>query len=260
MYAGGNGLSPRWYDRLLASFVFFTRLPLRRLRRPPVRAFDSVVVWWPLTGWLVNGTMAAVLYFGCMVLPCAVAVLLSVVARLLLTGAVHECELARFADAFGGGGSDRRRIIAIMESPATGPRGMAALIACELLLAATLCSMTPLTAALAIVAAGPFARMVAAQLAMMMPRVHSEATGMAHVDCRTTDWKAGVGLALQGLLPMVPFLWLTDADWQMVVFAPCLTMYFLYRMVWGRLRGYTPACCGAVSMVAELTVYVVACA
>ena len=46
-------------------------------------------------------------------------------------------------------------------------------------------------------------------------------------------------------------------DWSFVIFLPCLSMYFLYRLIWSRLRGYTGDCCGALFLLTELTVYLV---
>ena len=116
----------KWYDRPWAAFIFFTRLPLWRLHQPPVDAYRSVVEWWPLTGWLTGGVMAAVLYGASFVLPMPVAVLMAIVARLLLTGALHEDGLADFFDGFGGGGTDRDRILAIMKDSHIGTYGVLA--------------------------------------------------------------------------------------------------------------------------------------
>ena len=59
----------RYIDRLLASFVFFTRLPFWRLAQPPKECYSHVVEHWPLVGWLTGGVMALVLYFGSWLLP-----------------------------------------------------------------------------------------------------------------------------------------------------------------------------------------------
>jgi adenosylcobinamide-GDP ribazoletransferase len=69
------------------------------------------------------------------------------------------------------------------------------------------------------------------------------------------DWQAGISLTIQGLLPLVLFLWYTGMDWQLIVFVPCIVMYFLYLLIWKRLRGYTGDCCGAVCLLVELTFY-----
>ena len=68
----------RWYDNLWAAFIFFTRLPAWRLYQPPRSSYAAVVEWWPLVGWLTGGAMASVVYFGSMVMPSAVALLLAI--------------------------------------------------------------------------------------------------------------------------------------------------------------------------------------
>lgn len=77
---------------------------------------------------------------------------------MLVTGALHEDGLADFLDGFGGGGSDRERILTIMKDSHIGTFGVLGLIVYEMLLFVTLCSMTPKMATLAILAATPYAR------------------------------------------------------------------------------------------------------
>lgn len=250
----------RWYDRIWASFIFFTRLPFWRLHQPAQECYKTVVEHWPLTGWLTGGLMAATLWVGSMYLPYMVAVLLAIVVRLLVTGALHEDGLADFLDGFGGGGSDKDRILTIMKDSHIGTYGVIGLILYHLLLAATLLSMTSTLAALTILAASPYARMVTAQLIMMMPYARREEEAKAKTVYRKMDWRAGVGLAIQGLLPMGLYLWYTGLPWELVIFLPCVVMYFLYLLIWNKLHGYTGDCCGAVCLLVELAVYLVVCA
>ncbi len=249
----------RWYDRIWAAFIFFTRLPFWRLHQPPKECYKTVVEHWPLTGWLTGGAMAATLYFGSMVLPYLVVVIAAIAVRLLITGALHEDGLADFFDGFGGGGTDRQRILDIMKDSHIGTYGVLGLILYELLLGATLLSMSPEIAALAILAADPYSKMVASQLIIMMPYARTEETAKNKTVYRKIEWKAGVSLAIQGLLPMAAFLWYTSLPWEMVIFLPCIVMYFLYLLIWHRLRGYTGDCCGAVCLLVELAVYLVIC-
>ena len=250
----------RWYDRIWAAFVFFTRLPFWRLHQPSKESYNSVVEYWPLTGWLTGGLMAATLYFGSLMLPYAVAVLLAIVVRLLITGALHEDGLADFLDGFGGGGSDRERILAIMKDSHIGTYGVIGLLLYHLLLFATLLSLSPIMATLTILAATPYARMVTAELLLMMPYARREEEAKNKTIYRKFGAWAGIGLAIQGLLPMGLYLWYTELSWEMIIFIPCLVMYFLYLLIWNKLRGYTGDCCGAVCLLVELTVYLVVCA
>ena len=239
--------------------MFFTRLPLWRMHQPPQPCYTSVVEFWPLTGWLTGGVMAAIIYFGSMVLPVTVSVVLAIAARLLLTGALHEDGLADFFDGMGGEGNDRDRILSIMKDSHIGTYGVIGLIFYELLLAAALISMTPEMAALTILAADPYAKMVTSQLIMMMPYARNEEDAKNKTVYRKMDWKAGISLAIQGLLPMAAYLWYTGIRWDLIIFIPALVMYFLYLLIWRKIHGYTGYCCGAVCLLVELSIYLVVC-
>ena len=201
--------------------------------------------------------MAAVLWLGSMVMPYAVALLLAIVVRLLLTGALHEDGLADFFDGFGGGGSARERILTIMKDSHIGTYGVIALVFYFALLFAALLSLPRQVAPLAIVAADPFAKMVTSQLILMMPYARTADTAKNRTVYRRPSLVAGVALAVQGLLPLAGFVWLErgQVEWPTLIFVPCLVMYFLYRLIWGRLRGYTGDCCGAVCLLVELSFY-----
>ena len=250
----------KWYDRIWAAFIFFTRLPFWRLHQPSKEAYKTVVEHWPLTGWLTGAAMAAVLYFGSMVFPYEIAILLAILMRLLITGALHEDGLADFMDGFGGGGTDRQRILDIMKDSHIGTYGVITLILYFLLLFFALHAMTPYEAALTIVAVDPFAKMLSAQLIQMMPYARTEETAKSHIVYRKFDVVAGISLAIQGLMPMGIYIYIMYAriDWQLLIFAPAITMYFLYMLIWRRLRGYTGDCCGAMFLITELATLLVA--
>ncbi len=244
-----------FYDRIWASFIFFTRLPFWRLHEPPKECYATVVEHWPLVGWLTGGVMAAVLWFGSMVMPWAVTVVLAIVARLLLTGALHEDGLADFFDGFGGGGNNRQRILEIMKDSHIGTYGVLGLILYMLLLFFCLSSLSPEIAALAVFAADPYSKMVTSQLIIMMPYARKEEEAKAKVVYRKISPLSGVSLAIQGLLPLILFIWYTGAPWEIVVFIPALVMYFLYLLIWRKIHGYTGDCCGAVCLLVELAFY-----
>ena len=248
----------RWFDTPWAALIFFTRLPWWRLYQPPQASYKAVVEFWPLTGWLTGGAMAATLYFGSTVLPWPVAVIAAIAVRLLITGALHEDGLADFMDGFGGG-VDRARILAIMKDSHIGTYGVLGLILYMSLLAATLYSMPPTIAALAVCAADPFSKMVTSQLVNMLPYARREDEAKNKTIYRKPSLAAGLSLTVQGLLPMALMIWLTGISWYLVIAVPALVMYFLYLLMLRKIQGYTGDCCGAVCLLVELAVYLVVC-
>ena len=248
----------RWHDNIWAALIFFTRLPFWRVYQPPQASYKTVVEYWPLTGWLTGGAMAATLFFGSMVLPHAVAVIAAIAVRLMITGALHEDGLADFLDGFGGG-SDRDRILAIMKDSHIGTYGVLGLIIYMLLLGAALFSMTPAVGALTILAADPFSKMVTGQLVSILPYARREEEAKNKTIYRKPSLAAGLSLTVQGLLPMALMIWLTGISWYAVIFIPALVMYFLYLLILRKIHGYTGDCCGAVCLMVELAVYLVAC-
>ena len=217
----------KWYQHLWAALIFLTRLPFWRVYQPPKESYRAVVEFWPLTGWL------------------------------------HEDGLADFLDGFGGGGHDRERILAIMKDSRIGTYGVLGLTFYFLLLFLALYHLPPATAALTVIAADPFSKMLAGQVVQMMPYARTEAEAKNKVVYRKVSIAGSIALAFQGLLPILPLLFFTDilsAQWHLVVFIPCLVMYFLYLKIWTKLRGYTGDCCGAMFLLVELSVYLTVCA
>ena len=149
--------------RILAAFIFFTRLPFWRLAEVPSEYFKNVVSRWALVGWLTAGLSVIVLYTASLILPASVAVLLAIVTRLLITGCLHEDGLADFFDGFGGGTS-RERILSIMKDSHIGSYGVIGLILYFSLLYTLLSSLPPALAGSAILAGDPFSKGVAGMI------------------------------------------------------------------------------------------------
>lgn len=239
---------------IIASFILFTRLPFWRICQPPKEAYQAAVEHWPLTGWLTGGIMAGTLFLACHILPFPIAVILAVIVRLFLTGALHEDGLADFFDGFGGG-TDRERILAIMKDSHIGTYGVIALIFYFALLCGVLLSLPPMTAVFAILAGDPLAKMFASQIVNFMPYARRQEEAKNKTVYRPISMGATVSLALQGLLPSIPFLLFAEVTWWQAVLVPILAATLLFVIIWRRLQGYTGDCCGAVCLLTELSFY-----
>lgn len=246
----------KWYDKVWAALIFFTRLPFWRIYQPPKTAYETVVEHWPLTGWLTGGIMALTLYGCSFIMPYMAAVIVAVIVRLLITGALHEDGLADFMDGFGAGGRDRERILEIMKDSRIGSYGVLGLVFYALLLTACLHSLPPVIGALAIFAGDTYAKMLAAQIVQILPYARSSETAKNGVVYRKFNIPAGISLFIQGILPLALLLYyLNFMKWDLLVFVPCLVMYALYRLLWSRIKGYTGDCCGAIFLLIELSFY-----
>ena len=110
----------------LLSLQFLTRLPIPAATRFTPELLHASTRYYPLVGFLIGGICAAVFWVLSRFFPDFLALLLSMTAGLLLTGAFHEDGLADTFDAAGGGG-DREQALAIMKDSRIGTYGTLAL-------------------------------------------------------------------------------------------------------------------------------------
>ncbi len=94
--------------------MFYTRVPCPRWVGHEPDYLNKATRYFPLIGWLVGAIGFAVLWGGMQLWPTSVAVLLSIAAMVLTTGAFHEDGFADACDGFGGGWT-KEKILAIMK-------------------------------------------------------------------------------------------------------------------------------------------------
>ena len=104
---------------LFAAIILFTRLPLWRIVRVDKKQYAEILLYWPIVGFLTGATTWGTLYLASWAMPLLPACVIAVIARLLLTGALHEDGLADFFDGFGGG-HDKAGILRIMKDSHIG--------------------------------------------------------------------------------------------------------------------------------------------
>lgn len=234
-------------DRILATLMFFTRLPFWRIKQVDAEHFKHVVPLWPLAGWLTGGIMVGVLWLAAQVFPLSVAWIIAIIARLLITGCLHEDGLADFCDGMGGGVT-RERILLIMKDSHIGTYGVIGLIIYFLLL--TQMSALPLSLLCAIVFTGDvWCKFVSSHIINILPyaRKEEEAKNKT-IYQRMTALEAFVG-AIIGCLPFVLFL---PKHYWPALLAPVVVFILLVWLMKRRIQGYTGDCCGALFLISEL--------
>ena len=243
--------------RLLAALTFFTRLPFWRIRQIPADAFKRVVPFWPLTGWLTGITMALVLWLASKVMPLTLAWILAIVARLLLTGCLHEDGLADFIDGFGGGNSRERRLT-IMKDSHIGTYGVIGLIVYFALMLQLPAALPLETLCLTVLCGDCWAKCCAAQLINFLPYARTEETAKNKTVYSRMTLPELLVCFFFGLAPALTFSF--GLGWLPRTFCcllpvPLVLMMLLTLLMKRRIQGYTGDCCGATFLLCELAFY-----
>lgn len=242
---------------LLATLIFFTRLPFWRIKDVPAEDFKRVVPRWPIVGWLTGFTMALVLWLCSHVMPLTLAWILAIVARLLLTGCLHEDGLADFIDGFGGG-TTRERTLAIMKDSHIGTYGVIGLIVYFALLLQLPAALSRDTLILSVLCGDCWSKCCAAQLINFLPYARTEETAKN----KTVYARMKLGeLILCFFFGLAPAFILTlalhwmPASFLWLLFVPLGVMLLLMLLMRRKIQGYTGDCCGATFLLCELSFY-----
>jgi adenosylcobinamide-GDP ribazoletransferase len=230
---------------------FFTRLPVPAWVGHSSEGLNRSARYFPAVGLLVGG-LAALVFAGALLFwPKAVAVLLSMVASIYLTGGFHEDGLSDTADGLGGGW-EKSRILEIMKDSRVGSYGVLAMV---LVLLGKFTLLLELPTALLpclLIAGHVVSRFCATLLLATMDYVREDllskakplATRMALLEFLLALVTA---LATLAILPLQPAV-------QGVVLALLATLW-LARLFRRWLGGYTGDCLGATQQVSELAFY-----
>jgi adenosylcobinamide-GDP ribazoletransferase len=234
--------------------MFLTRLPVGRHLPFNVELLNSSARYFPIIGLLV-GLIGALVY-GCavMVFTPAVAVLLSMAATVLVTGAFHEDGFADVCDGFGGGHA-REHVLTIMKDSRVGSFAAVGLF---LLLTLKFSALEALDSAALVVPAlivgHALSRLLAVSYLTEYPYVRDDET--SKIKPLATQMS---GNALRFCVVSVLPLLLLISLWQAAVI--CVVL-LLWRYAFGyymhkRIGGYTGDCLGAAQQIAEVLIYLV---
>ncbi len=236
----------------LLALQFMTRLPV-----PAGLPYsDDLSVrsakYYPAVGIVVGAIGAAVLFLASLVLPLPVAVLLSMAATLLITGAMHEDGLADTADGLGGGGSPERTLD-IMRDSRIGVFGFVTLGMVLALKAAALMSMPPAMAAILLVAGHGLSRMATVHIIATTRYARPSGTKFAAPSITSDGYRWAFSTSL---LILIALLLGSGIGVAFFAILGCIALAQVLRLMFlRRLGGYTGDCLGGIQQMGELGVY-----
>lgn len=233
------------YARFLLALQFFTRIPVPGSPHFSSAELNAAARYFPLVGLLVGSLCALVLALGLQLFPLPVAIFLSLLASLLITGGFHEDGLADFADGMGGGW-EREKILSIMQDSRLGTFGALALIMALggkflLLFFLPLPWLLPL-----MIASHGISRLNA--ISMLLNESYAREEGKAKPLATAMSRPA---FLFATTTAAVPFLFLPSL---FLLALPPLVLLRLWFARWLRrwLGGFTGDCLGALQQISEL--------
>lgn len=253
------------------ALMFYTRIPCPAWVDHDAGYINKATRFFPLMGWIVGGIGVAVFYALSFVLPYTIALLGSMTATILATGAFHEDGFADVCDAFGGGWT-KEQILRIMKDSRLGTYGTVGLIG---MLGGKLLVLTELVRygfpvlmmiMLAVHVLSRFVPVVIIFNHTYAREDDSETTKIvAKPVAQTMSVQEFIIALMLGIIPCTPLFIMLARQYEMTALAVCgasiiaVLGWIYYKSTRYFVRwigGYTGDCLGAVQQISELALYV----
>ncbi|OBT07874.1 adenosylcobinamide-GDP ribazoletransferase [Vibrio sp. UCD-FRSSP16_10] len=253
-----------WFKKqlnlLLIAVSFFTRIPIPKWVEFDSEKLNKASRYFGVVGLLVGLISAFVFWLSQFVLPNSVSIILAMMASVLATGGFHEDGLADTADGFGGGWkvADKLRIMKDSRIGTYGTLSVGLTLLLKWQLLVEIASYSPLSVVIALIAAHPLSRVVAASLIFSEQYVTeddgSKSKPLAqhqHINDLLILCASGA-VVLACLIGVFPF-----------VVSLCLLLALVVTrqvLIWGfnrQIGGYTGDTLGAAQQISELVCYII---
>ncbi len=234
----------------LLSLQFFTRIPVPRDLDFSPENLNRASRYFSLVGILVGSVSALVFWAASLIFPHGIAVLVSMIASILLTGAFHEDGLADTCDGFGGGRT-REQVLDIMKDSRLGTFGAACLIVALILKFLALAGIEMELVPLVLIAGHSLSRFMATLVISINRYVYREDSTKAKPLAGTIT---AVNSILSGFFGVVPLALLPNYYFLSLI-PLLLIVVAMNRMFTRRIGGFTGDCLGAVQQVCEIAFY-----
>ena len=242
----------RILQNLIAAISFFTRLPVYRLMMPPKECYSRVLPYAVVAGWVVGLFGAACWIVLAKALPFHFAVILTMAAMVLFTGALHEDGFADFADGFGGG-LNKERILSIMKDSHIGTYGVISLILLFIVRFGALTSISSDKVVALLISGAVVGRFIGVLLPNFLPYARTiEASKIQVGLIPLTALQLIISLAVAAVTGYYFFGWMGLIALVMATCTLPVTVIYLKR----KIGGYTGDCCGMLITTAEIAWYV----
>lgn len=242
--------------------MFYTRIPCPQWVGYSHEHLNKASRYFPFVGTIIGFLTFIVLASSLLLFPNEVAIIISMIVGILLTGAFHEDGFADVCDGFGGG-YEKMRILEIMKDSRVGAYGVVGLILLFMLKFASINAVLALSFSnlnmhaallLILISAHSVSRLAAVSIVFTHQYVREDALSKTKPIAKQFSWREVVGALFFGLLPLTIFaIYYPPALLALLPVAAARLYLSHYYTKW--IGGYTGDCLGAVQQVCEVIFY-----
>ncbi|MCC9042981.1 adenosylcobinamide-GDP ribazoletransferase [Myroides sp. M-43] len=239
----------------LTAIMFFTRIPIPFKIPYSHEIMNKSQKYFPLIGYIV-GAMSVLIYFCASYLFSEeIAIVLSIIGTVLLTGAFHEDGFTDICDSFGGG-YGKEKIMTIMKDSRIGAYGVIGIVLLLLLKVLALTELAHLSTTL----------LLTTMLnGHVTSRFHAATTIYTHKYVRDTDDSKSKPMANKKLrynslffsfiITLIPYLLFDNWLFISAFFISYIGKIYLTTYFKKHIGGYTGDCLGTIQQVCEVLFY-----
>ncbi len=250
----------------LTAVMFYTRIPCPKWVTHSEEYLNKATIYFPVMGWLVGSVTTLILLLGLQIWSLAIALILSIIGGILLTGAFHEDGFADVCDGFGGGWT-QTKILEIMKDSRVGAYGVIGMIGMvglkyvalyQAISILTMSKTTYLSTGIAflLLIGHTLSRFTAVTILYRFPYARANEDSKAKPVAKqlaASELLIALGFTL---IPIGGFIYWQQSVAILWLAVPLLLLHIglgRYFMKW--IGGYTGDCLGATQQLAEVIVY-----
>lgn len=234
------------------ALMFYTRIPCPKWVTHDEEYLNKATRYFPMVGWIVGGVCAVVFYGAEYLFNTPIAIIISMITGIFITGAFHEDGFADVCDGFGGGWT-KEKILDIMKDSRVGAYGAIGIILMLLLKYMSQLSINVYDLGLVLIAAHSFSRLCAVFVISTSKYVRENEDAKAKPLAKSITIKEIIPAFLFGVAPLFLFLTIKIV---LVVLLPIIGTFYLRWYFHKWIGGYTGDCLGATQQVTEVLFYI----
>jgi len=231
--------------------MFFTRIPCPKWVDHSAEYLNKSSKYFPVVGIIVGSISALIYWLFQFIFPTDLALIFSMIASILATGAFHEDGFADVCDGFGGGWT-KEKILLIMKDSRLGTFGVVGLALILLLKWSSLKYFPVNTIMIALISGHAISRLNAVSLIYTDQYARDDDTSKSKPLATKMDISELIFAIIFGLAPLVLF---RNAN-VMLALLPLLFLRWYCSLYFKKWIGvYTGDCLGALQQVSEVIFY-----